>query len=48
MLGPSLFGVALDLAGGKAAAAAWVWAYAAIGAGCIAAPLVIRVFNRTR
>ena len=48
MVGPSLFGVALDLAGGKASAAAWLWAYAAIGAGCIAAPLVIRIFNRTR
>jgi len=48
MLGPSLFGVALDLAGGKAQSAAWVCAYAAIGAGCIAAPLVIRAFNRTR
>jgi MFS family permease len=48
MLGPSLFGVALDLVGGAADSAAWVWAYAAIGAGCIAAPLVIRVFNRAR
>jgi MFS family permease len=48
MLGPSLFGVALDLAGGKADAAAWAWAYAAIGAGCIAAPAVIRIFSRTR
>ena len=48
MLGPSLFGGALDLAGGKAAGAAWVWAYAAIGAGCLASPLVVRVFNRGR
>jgi MFS family permease len=47
MLGPSLFGVALDLAGGKTSAGAWVWAYAAIGAGCLATPLVVRVFNRT-
>jgi MFS family permease len=46
MLGPSLFGVALDLAGGKADGAAWVWAYAAIGAGCVAAPVVVRVFRR--
>lgn len=46
MLGPSLFGVALDLAGGKADAAAWVWAYAAIGAGCVAAPAVVRLFRR--
>ena len=48
MLGPSLFGVALDLGGGKAGSVAWVCAYAAIGAGCIAAPLAIRVFNRAR
>ncbi len=46
MLGPSLFGVALDLAGGKMDGAAWVWAYAAIGAGCIAAPVVVRLFAR--
>jgi MFS family permease len=48
MLGPSLFGAALDLAGGKAAGAAWVWAYAAIGAGGLASPLVVRAFNRER
>ena len=48
MLGPSLFGLALDLAGGKAAGAAWAWAYAAIGAGCIAAPLVVRLFAKAR
>lgn len=45
MLGPSLFGVALDLAGGNAAGAAWAWAYGAIGAGCLAAPLVVRLFG---
>jgi MFS family permease len=48
MLGPSLFGVALDLAGGRTSAGAWVWAYAAIGAGCLLTPLVVRVFNRAR
>ncbi len=48
MLGPSLFGVALDLAGGKADSAAWICAYVAIGAGCIAAPVVIRLFARGR
>jgi len=48
MLGPSLFGVALDLAGGKTSAAAWAWAYAAIGAGCLAAPLVVRLFAKAR
>jgi len=44
-LGPSLFGVALDLAGGKASAIAWTCAYAAIGAGCLAAPLFVRAFR---
>jgi MFS family permease len=48
MLGPSLFGLALDLAGGKADAAAWIWAYAAIGAGCLAAPVVVRLFAKVR
>jgi MFS family permease len=48
MLGPSLFGAALDVAGGKAVGAAWIWAYAAIGAGCLASPLVVRIFNHTR
>jgi hypothetical protein len=46
MLGPSLFGVALDLGGGQSSAAAWIWAYAAIGAGCLAAPLVVRLFAK--
>jgi MFS family permease len=48
MLGPSLFGMALDLAGGKTDGAAWVWAYVAIGAGCLASPLVVRLFNKAR
>lgn len=48
MLGPSLFGLALDLGGGQASAAAWIWAYAAIGAGCLAAPLAVRAFARRR
>ena len=48
MLGPSLFGVALDLAGGKVDGVAWVWAYAAIGAGCIGAPAVVRLCARVR
>ena len=46
MLGPSLFGVALDMAGGKASATAWAWAYGAIGAGCLVSPLVVRLFAR--
>jgi MFS family permease len=48
MLGPSLFGLALDIGGGQASAAAWIWAYAAIGAGCLSAPLVARLFTRER
>ena len=48
MIGPSLFGGALDLAGGDASASAWVWAYFAIGAGCLAGPLVARVFGTPR
>ncbi|MEK6242882.1 MAG: MFS transporter [Pseudomonadota bacterium] len=48
MLGPSLFGLALDLAGGKQSPLAWAWGYAAIGAGCIAAPLVVRLYAKAR
>ncbi len=48
MLGPTLFGVALDLAGGAGRGLAWAWAYAAIGAGCLAAPLVVRLFGGRR
>ena len=48
MIGPSLFGLALDLAGGKQSPLAWVWGYAAIGAGCLAAPLVVRLFAKAR
>ncbi len=46
MLGPIVFGVALDCAGGARSHLAWVVAYAAIGAGCLAAPLVVRM-NQT-
>jgi MFS family permease len=46
MLGPSLFGATLDLAGGQASAAAWVWAYLAIGAGGLIAPAVARALGR--
>jgi MFS family permease len=42
MLGPVLFGLALDAAGGASQGAAWVWGYAAIGAGCLVAPAVVR------
>ena len=44
MLGPVIFGAALDAAGGAASAPAWVAAYAAIGSGCLAAPAVARWF----
>jgi MFS family permease len=43
LLGPVLFGAALDAAGGAASPLAWIAAYAAIGAGCLAAPLVVRM-----
>jgi len=45
LLGPVVFGVALDAAGGAANPVAWVVAYAAIGAGCLAAPLVARLMR---
>lgn len=48
MIGPPLFGLALDLAGGQQSLLAWAWGYAAIGAGCLAAPLVVRLFARSR
>jgi MFS family permease len=48
MLGPALFGAALDLGGGQASLAAWACGYAAIGAGCLAAPLVVRIFRAGR
>jgi len=47
LLGPVLFGAALDAAGGAGSHGAWIAAYAAIGAGCLAAPLVVRM-NPTR
>jgi MFS family permease len=46
MIGPIVFGAALDVAGGARSQLAWVLAYAAIGAGCLAAPLVVRM-NQT-
>lgn len=47
LAGPVLFGAALDAAGGAAAHVAWIGAYAVIGAGCLAAPLVVRMKPRT-
>jgi MFS family permease len=43
LLGPVVFGAALDLAGGAGSRAAWIAAYAAIGMGCLAAPIVARI-----
>jgi len=46
LLGPVLFGTAFDAAGGSANHAAWIVAYAAIGMGCLAAPLVVKLASR--
>lgn len=46
MLGPMLYGVALDAAGGAGSHGAWIAGYAAIGMGCLVAPLVVRM-NRS-
>ena len=46
MLGPVIFGAALDAAGGAHELSAWIAGYAAIGAGCLAAPVVARGFSR--
>jgi MFS family permease len=46
MLGPVIFGAALDAAGGARSEAAWLAGYLAIGAGCLAAPFVARIGAR--
>jgi hypothetical protein len=46
LLGPVVFGTALDATGGSASRAAWIVAYAAIGMGCLAAPLVVKLASR--
>jgi MFS family permease len=46
LLGPMLFGAALDAAGGAGSAGAWLAGYVAIGAGCLAAPIVARISAR--
>jgi MFS family permease len=43
LLGPIVFGAALDQAGGAQSARAWVVAYAAIGAACLLAPVIARI-----
>ena len=48
MLGPTVFGATLDLAGGAESARAWVWAYASLGAAGLAAPLVVRLAGGSR
>ena len=48
MLGPVVFGAALDAVGGGTSTAAWVAAYAAIGSGCLLAPLATRWFGGRR
>jgi len=42
MLGPVIFGAALDTAGGAAKRIGWVAGFAAIGSGCLVAPLIAR------
>jgi MFS family permease len=46
LLGPVVFGAALDLGGGAGSRWAWLFAYGAIGAGCLAAPIVARIAAR--
>lgn len=48
MLGPVVFGAALDAAGGAARPGAWVAAYAAVGLGCLLAPVLVKVFGAKR
>jgi MFS family permease len=48
LAGPVMFGAALDIAGGAAARAAWIAGYAAIGVGCLAAPIVARIAGQRR
>jgi len=45
-VGPVLFGAALDAAGGASSASAWLSGYAAIGAGCLLAPIVARIGSK--
>jgi MFS family permease len=48
MLGPVVFGAALDAAGGGKSTLAWAIGYGAVGAGCLAAPLAVRLFAKAR
>ncbi len=46
MLGPVLFGAALDAAGGATKTLAWMVGYAAIGSGCLIAPAIVPCWVR--
>jgi len=46
-LGPVVFGAALDAAGGADSGGAWLAGYAAIGAGCLLAPIVARIGSKS-
>jgi MFS family permease len=48
MLGPTLFGATLDLAGGEGSRVAWMWAYASLGVAGLAAPLIVRLASRSQ
>lgn len=48
MLGPAVFGAALDLSGGGMTPAAWAGGYLAAGAGCLLAPIAVRLFGGLR
>ncbi|HZX95405.1 MAG TPA: MFS transporter [Myxococcales bacterium] len=48
MIGPVIYGAALDAAGGARNPLAWVAAYAAIGSGCLLAPIAARWFGGQR
>ena len=48
LAGPVVYGAALDIAGGAGARMAWIAGYAAIGAGCLAAPIVARIAAERR
>ena len=48
MLGPVVFGAALDAAGGASSRLAWVVGYASIGSGCLLAPVATRWFGGRR
>lgn len=48
LAGPVVFGAALDIAGGASTRVAWIAGYAAIGAGCLAAPIVARIAAHRR